>query len=1345
MLYSDLAAPLAPFEYKLIAESMLLELGWNFDLRANIDNEKITDTCKDYVLFEKTSATYDAVLARSAYEALYRSDLTSFETTGRQNLEDTDRITNTDMLKNFLLNCQETLNSKQNNPTPEEVDKLFTDFKKWIMKCYTGESVKSIAASNSKIKFCLLRQFVSHKEFNNYARILENPSLVDIMYADYLGYCRINTSMMTDNDNKLGHEGENNVRLVGTLVFGMDNFISRWAMKSLPKYTAKKTLRDAGDSKFDALDTKYQMSVERYDIDMSTVLGDLRSVNSLVFDNKKNSTEPFYSIISWYQAIYSGRIVSILTRMLSRFRAGKFAMISEVERTEPNTTFEERIADTNFALTNKAIYRGGTKVTGECSVALIPNYTFSRSSDKLETAGTTTNYFWKRFKETVDSLNKLYTKRTAITTVNLWEFCELTCEQDKSNTYFEETAKRSAEGNAEYYNALARFKKRYNIAMMPSNITIHELAMMIYGINAIEDLAHYLEDVGLTVMDLPTEGDMRSEKVIGMSSVSAMLALRGQTESVQSKKYNISDVYALSAINLLTDIDIRRLINAPTLEKEILDEELPTGDAVSMIDFSTGGTEESSAGKIIKHQKALIAVPVTQPIYTPNVTGRAAFITDHSVMSIHSSYMKLIDTTLPKLDLLQTLYTLLLDDNIFNLEKIEATSRMNMIEKCIASTKGKNTAITGQKKDYIIETRALIEQPLKMLRQMMLFSNNSFLSEEGVKDAKEVVIQRVLSRVTSWKDMNYLVGCILFMSKDKPNSKFDAEIKQLLTESGQKMRAMKMMIVEARVKALLTAIELNWETVSNLTTMDYRDALDAPIALNAIIKEIKLVREVMTVLGDSVLREVSNVLLIGTAKTFEVKTGNVYNMRACKLQSLNGYSLLKSKQNGRTIYRQLVAKRFLTKEAVQTTTNGVALDKIYSEPGLNYIAENADWFNVVTGMVGSRLRYRDKVSVVDSSIDKASSVRSSRDTVVQGNSEETAEFISSASLENKAVEVAVFNDSPEEPLRVIDIRVMLSMFIQIVVCSEVFNNLKELAPKTSQTTKKNATTSIVLLGLARKCARRLRDLLGNYSKIIETFREYTMICNLKASESLGTLRYTKNQVAIAAYSDIYQMIIIRSKKEIQELIDFYLTIKKLQSSAKVGAKPAYYTRLKSLGLDYVVPLDNEEQAREIYSVIFEMVNTAVPPHMQENLRRILTAISDMESTLSRLFKLRTAGIKQTRLNASRFSECKEEYLEFIKTREYLMSVYATDKDSPVLKKFKQRFEVDRDTGVFYDSRTQQYFLADSSDSENSDYSKYDMLVNADGRVLVYTPDSQKPFMNFSLEQIEEHIINSLLR
>ena len=79
-----------------------------------------------------------------------------------------------------------------------------------------------------------------------------------------------------------------------------------------------------------------------------------------------------------------------------------------------------------------------------------------------------------------------------------------------------------------------------------------------------------------------------------------------------------------------------------------------------------------------------------------------------------------------------------------------------------------------------------------------------------------------------------------------------------------------------------------------------------------------------------------------------------------------------------------------------------------------------------------------------------------------------------------------------------------------------------------------------------------------------------------------------------------------------------------------------------------------------------------------------------------------------------------------------------------MRRLRERFDVDKSTGVFYISDRQQYFLARAEDPQSLDYSKYNVLCNTDGMLLVYDEKHQR-FYRQLLSTVTSEIIQAILR
>lgn len=173
-------------------------------------------------------------------------------------------------------------------------------------------------------------------------------------------------------------------------------------------------------------------------------------------------------------------------------------------------------------------------------------------------------------------------------------------------------------------------------------------------------------------------------------------------------------------------------------------------------------------------------------------------------------------------------------------------------------------------------------------------------------------------------------------------------------------------------------------------------------------------------------------------------------------------------------------------------------------------------------------------------------------------------------------------------------------------------------------------------------------------------------------------------------------------------------------------------------------MNDSSSVSGIYDLCIKYCSSLMTDEVLANVNRILDAIATMRALLGGLFKLQRVGAQQSRDNWRRFNQCKSLLLRYMDTPEYTYAAIGADRGSEVMRRLRERFDVDKSTGVFYISDRQQYFLARAEDPQSLDYSKYNVLCNTDGMLLVYDEKHQR-FYRQLLSTVTSEIIQAILR
>lgn len=640
MLYSNITRPLELFEYKLIFESMLLDKAYTFERHGQGINA--VESCRDFMLCkQRNSNLYDADLAVSLQKLLESCDINTVITVS----EEEDASHPLRVLKNFVLKQDVVKTSASTSLTVEDVNLLFEQFSQWISRAYDGDTIKSICASNSKIRFELIKKFCAMSP-QNYSILMQSQSLPDLLYQDFLDFCKLNKGMLEESDLRPGHEGKNHLKLIGTLCCYMQNFITKWVVETLPKYTQKDTARASADGGWDQLDSQFKIDRDVEDTNISNVLEDIAKVNNKVY--RAHDDYPYYSVISWLQTVFLAPKMQKFNKDLKFFFNKNYKNIRG-EYDEAKESFQDILPEIVFCLSSGMVVKGETKVTGEGIAYLDTSYKLNKFKGK---DGATLNFI-NKFKETLQYLPEIYEECGSIKVENLFTYVNRwsTTTQDASKSSTDKTSKFYVPGKAidpESERIVQRLQDRYGIDALPKNKAIQEVAMIIYGMKSVMNLSDYLESVGLTIMDAPTEFEMVTNKYRSITTVNSILTTRGLDEwqftekfSVQKDNESVSeDGDRWESIILFSDGDIQSLMNSSSksivcLEDEEFSDknsaELPTGAPIGrLIGTDNIRLDSAEAKSIITHQNSIIRSKWNEPIFEANVDGREQFIAGHN-------------------------------------------------------------------------------------------------------------------------------------------------------------------------------------------------------------------------------------------------------------------------------------------------------------------------------------------------------------------------------------------------------------------------------------------------------------------------------------------------------------------------------------------------------------------------------------------------------------------------------------------------------------------------------------------------------------------------------------------
>lgn len=1318
VLYSNIISPLSLYEYKLILESMLLDMGWFFDLRQNVESSLVKESCMKYVYCEKSSASVDCALARSAFAALSESDLETLIAVSMS-----DRGTHDiQILKNFLLNS-DTVKTRHNiRPTEKDIENLLGDYHTWIGKVHVGESVKSVMASNPRIKFCLIRAFIRTPGFDNYTLLQSNPHVVDLIYSDYIEYCRTNTSIMPDTDTALGHEGENYIDLVGTLVFGMNFFIRQWARNQLPKYIMKDTGRGSGEDGYDLLDAQYKFDADGYDFNVGKSLRQLASVNECVLWNKRMQ-RPFYSIISWYQTLYIGRKTLELTDMLKRFLDDRFDLIYLREGAYDDRTFEDLFGEVIFNISRSSCMIGGVKSSLSRKVIFLPS--FGSSNEWMDTS----QHFIDRMRRCLNNLEYVYRNRDGISVGNLYVDSWRMNSTEKTNTEYTSQGLR----NSEYDKILQQFKKRYQLDFIPTNAAIHDYATMIFGVNEVKRLAENLEMVGLSIMDVPLEKDVTVQAFAGISDITSMLVSRGINSWKLSKKYRLSGEAGLRQIMLLTDAEILSTVQATRHDELIMrniSEESGSDNILSL--NVSNNIDVSQRAEIVGKQMSVLQMKMDQPIYEANTTGRAKFIAQHDVrifkikQSIYDKILKsklwasefkfsllsrgFIDGLKPAVE--SDIVDVALSKKIDRLlQQIEDMDHQGLISE------EANKQLSEARDSLSTRILSRLNAAMSPILNMELYGNRSiFCDNSGMPDSKYVA-SMVLQNTSSFESVCYLVGLCMVVAIQTGTTTLNAEVRKILKAANIEQSELDEYIskcTDALSSAARSSLTYNSGYLSK-RSISNDHGREATAKVNVIIADFVKMQNLLVEFGHNLLKKCSGFITVGSSACYLSETGDRIAMSAKRMEMCSRYSFVKVGEGiGRIHYDRLQAGKTMRpgsdRVSVLSSSNGLQVLNLGEN---EYIIDGTTWLYPFMGKTFDG----PPISIQNSS----------------------QEF-----------EIYVFRDRPEAEQRtigvgVIDLYNLLTVTVQLGMLADIrsaFGSCSIVKDSISEINGLKDMTAVVNILL--RCTDKLDVMISNYNTVIDTFNEYGQICKLAREGHITQDKFRKNQIEIAAYSDIYQMQIIRSEGDIRDIKDFITQLRYMSDTLHNHRPTEMYKEFRAIGVDFAIPVNDSSSVSGIYDLCIKYCSSLMTDEVLANVNRILDAIATMRALLGGLFKLQRVGAQQSRDNWRRFNQCKSLLLRYMDTPEYTYAAIGADRGSEVMRRLRERFDVDKSTGVFYISDRQQYFLARAEDPQSLDYSKYNVLCNTDGMLLVYDEKHQR-FYRQLLSTVTSEIIQAILR
>lgn len=1350
--------PLNLYEYKLILESMLLDKGYVFDLRTNIDKKSVEDTYRDYALGRRAAtAMCDTELARSSFNALTATDLTSLiDISGVGNKNHSITI-----LKRFLLRAEGVRTKDGRRPTLRDIDLLFNDLNKWLVRVYSVDSVKSVMASNGKVKFCLLREFCSISGFNNYGYVQQYPHIVDVLHNDYISYCRINASLMIDTDNKLGHEGENYVALVGTLVSGMMFFIRKWVMTSLPDLVTKMTNRGSGEESFDVLDVQGYQELQGQDINLGMILREIASVNDCLMRNKTTHM-PCYSIITWFQTIYTGPATLTLTLMLQKFLEDKFSNIEKYEGYYSDYTEEDMLDMAVFNMSKDTCWRAGDKVTSRGNVVFLASFATTR----------VTPYFWKKFSEVLlPAVHYVYKNRDTINLTNLYEESSVINAVEKGNMVYTPGTMH----NETYDRILYGIQKRYGTQYLPTNIAVHAMAMLLYGVNTVKDLVGYLESEGLSIMDLPIEQEMYPTTLDNISNIDSLLYVRGVRNWSLNGKYESIDTSWHTPIMLVRDEDLESVLQTPVFEDRITDDELPNGSLIDVFDTSNDSimqVDEEKSAKIVKHQRALIRQTSNQPIYPANTDGREQYLVEHNIKSLKltvlgvakdqnvmravmkarilvsfffSGYIKdLKPISIPGEDILRRRINEL-QEKVYELSQNGQTSRKVV------------SMLQDSRKQYVDMLSSKCKPVLKTLSELNMFSQKSLLCKNVEGEDIEFLIQQVVSKVFNCEDAYYIVGMLMYLHNTTGVSVFaNTELHKIMGDSKIKDYQSNMFGVELALSALIPILQVNEWLFFKSHEIAY-DSMNIVKVLNNIIESIQKLQVSIVELGRSCLNSTDGCLIIGGENVIDSRSEIIYNFKARKLDSIQAKYIKVGNAK---------SKYYPIKPDVLGASVNAGISKlpqsewqqIYVPRDDELIVDGKRWVLPSKWTVCSaelfdqnmRCQYRVlNYGLIAHTIGRNSI--GSEDSLTGNNNQnmkKTHVFINGANDDDGLLSLSYPTANCADKERVVcDLtRIVRSgLVLSLPILIRNLLGMKLMLNKDVVDKLDTFQYLVCALDIISICMQRVLNLISPYNKFLDTIQDYNIILELKHLGRINHDQYRKNQIAIASYSDTIQMILIHSKADILSVKDFIFQMQKVKLYLSEHKADEAYQILKTIGVTYQLPLDGDYIYHYIvYPLVVCYTEMVFSKSVVRNIENILSTIGKMECVLNGLFKLRTISLTQVKLNMRKFERCKRTLIGYTSTKEYMMDAISCDRRGGVLTKLKERYRIDRETGVLYNSEISQYFLACANDPSSTNVATYNVLVHSDGMVLVYN-EVADTFYRSKLECSSDTLIQALLR
>lgn len=1123
-------------------------------------------------------------------------------------------------------------------------------------------------------------------------------------------------------------------------------------------------------------------------------------------DGSRSIQGLWYNLVAFYQNIYLGNTLNEISIVYRKFAAGKWDKFEAKKFDYEELPLDDLKCTIVFNMARKCCLQltndDDSTVRNSCRSGSVV-FLSSRGTSR-EYMPQSKNYT-NKFKSWIPTLFLIYKNLETIDITNLVEQSTLwTCNSNTSKDIFTidtDDVKGCEESRDLSRQLLSNLYERYNVDSLPGNAPIYEFALILYGLRTLKQLDEYLQAEGYTIMDLPTEAQFNPYVVNSIDSISDMIDIRSTTQWKFGSEFKL-DTSTNSKIHVCTmfrDAQVKEWLKMPIFDEVASNVSLPTGNMFNIMD-TTGLTadEEQQERQYFLHSIEPVQQSST-PIPEPYGNGRSKYIVDNNVKRVKFEVNSDQKKILGKISELNVIASLMLHPGLEFASQSKNDTIIRACQQRIEAIKDAHCAREGvvlpiemmmRFKDFREAHLSLITLKYKKisgiiqtLEKLLDISEVSPFKDVNFKTLKNDSNLIMTSEINSLDDLMVYIGCLAYLASMNTGTykilSCFGVIKPLFADiSFPRLAGMVRRCNTSKVVAGLEKFLEDWklykgylQSSANMlqATDSYYDIdqfIDSTVRLGSSIQDLKAV---LKDIGRTILANQKDMLICGGNILFDMLNSCCTQFRGVTVEALNQYDGikignkvkdLKDPNLGKIFAKDLEIKsdsqiyegspdtcilkpdRVVTL-AGRTISNSDDLGEPYYEAtqGLTFIAGldariHANRFNKLEADLTSKfvapsndMSYIERLKAFKSNQDKTQNIKNR------------------LKYRSKFANRFYLYNAEGKPRTVLDMRVATQLVMSSVLTRGFKSELSYLGVKEGRMEYLSDWQVLLdVMIITVRSFRVLSNLFFNYNRLIDTLEDYENILVFRRKHKVSADNFRKNRIYIAKYTDAYQLIMLQDRRGIENLKLYMSSLVRLGENIRYKYWSAARGVLKSIDISYFLGHDQDTQFSEyletFYRCVRDVANGIFSEDVYTNVTRMLVTLDRFQRMESNLLKLDRAGALQAKANKQRFEQYRQAVTSFINTPKFRRMALNADHDSRIMIQLRNRYAIDKTTGVFYDPRLMRYFLVRSDRPNSTDFDKFDVLVHQSGIMMIVV--NQDNIIAKRLCDIDDNILSALI-